>query len=193
MGLDPRWPWCRWEEGKMGEMARVLFWKKYMDLEGFSLLYYLPFLPQLLGPNKLFNPKGVKLVIDKGLSGNDLKAKKTLSIPKNRASRTIWCQIWGLLPHLTGGQIGPERDLLRTSLLPVQGLSTVVKQGTSTLGWNEKEAEWLPPQKSSRNPWKLDKVASNVLQTLKSYVSLEILKRFSEPSKMRNSEIYEEK
>lgn len=106
MGLDPRWPWCRWEEGKMGERARVLFWKEYMDLEDFSLLYYLPFLPQLLWPNKLFNPKGVKLVIDKGLSGNDLKAKKTLSIPKNRASRTIWCQVWGLLPHLTGGQIG---------------------------------------------------------------------------------------
>ena len=53
-----------------------------MDLEDFSLLYYLLFPPQLLGPNKLFNPKGV--IIDKGLSGNDLKAKRTLSILKER-------------------------------------------------------------------------------------------------------------
>lgn len=76
-----KWPGCGWEEGKVGEMARVLFWKECMDFEGSSLLYYLPFPPRLLGTNKLFNPKGV--IIDKDLQGNDLK-QRTLSIPKNR-------------------------------------------------------------------------------------------------------------
>lgn len=47
--------------------------KKRMDLEDFSVLYYLLFPPELLGPNQLLSPKEV--ITDKDLSGNDLKAK----------------------------------------------------------------------------------------------------------------------
>lgn len=63
-----------------------------MNLENLSVLYsLLP--PELLGPNKLFSPKGV--MTDKGLSGNDLKAKWTMSILK---SRNFSLQGRGLLP-----------------------------------------------------------------------------------------------
>lgn len=108
-----------------------------MGLEDLFLLYYLPFPPELLGPNKLFSPKGVR--IDKCLLGNDLKGKLAMYILKTRDFQSPLIPGLGSL-SLHSLQVGKQaqkepcsglRSSLSSTFPPLSGRGMA-----SPTGWN---------------------------------------------------------
>lgn len=109
------------EEGEGGRENQIFIVKECLDLQDLFLPYSLPLPPELLGIDKLFSPKGV--ITDKGSLGNDLVAKWTQSIVKNRGLQNPLTPGLGSTSSSHRLGAGPER----TSLFPFQGLSTTVR------------------------------------------------------------------